>query len=70
MLYTIGRVLSILLLIAINVGIDILWFKVSAILGVLVLLAAAFFIYKVVVFAQKEKKVNAAPEYEILSNLN
>jgi len=72
MLYVIGRALSILCLVAINISINLLWFKVSAILGVIILLAISFVIYKTVVFSLEEKKKNKQQEasYEILNHLN
>jgi hypothetical protein len=70
MLYVIGRTLTILCLIAINVSVNILWFKISAILGIAVLLAVFFVVYKTAVLAIQEKKEQQDPSYEILNNLN
>ena len=46
MLYVIGRALSVICLLAINISVNLLWFKVSAILGIAVLLAILFVVYK------------------------
>lgn len=70
MLYVIGRALSILLLLAINISINLLWFKVSAILGVIVLLAVSFVVYKTIVIALEEKKKQNATNYDILNHPN
>jgi len=70
MLYVIGRALSILCLLAINVSINLLWFKVSVVLGIAVLLAVCFVVYKTLVFALEEKKKQTGVSYEILDNLN
>ena len=70
MLYVIGRVLSILCLLAINISVNLLWFKVSAVLGIIILLAISFVVYKTIDFAIKEKKAKTSAQYEILNHLN
>jgi hypothetical protein len=71
MLYVLGRAFSVLCLLAINVSINILWFKVSAILGVAILLVISFVVYRTIVFSLEEKKKHtAAFNPEILERLN
>lgn len=70
MLYLIGRTLSVLCLLAVNVSVNILWFKISVILGIVILLAISYVVYKTVVFALEEKKQRNATNYEILNHLN
>lgn len=70
MLYVIGRTLSILFLLAINISINVLWFKVSVILGIAILLAISFVVYKTIVLALEEKKKQQANSFEILNHLN
>ena len=70
MLYVIGRALSILCLLAINISINFLWFKVSVILGIAILLAISFVIYKTIVLALEEKKKQNVERFEILNHLN
>ena len=70
MLYVIGRTLSILCLLAINISINLLWFKVSVILGIAILLAISFVIYKTIVLALEEKKKRNVERLEILNHLN
>lgn len=71
MLYILGRALSVLCLLAINVSINILWFKVSAILGIAILIAISFVVYKTIVFALEEKKKHASTfNHELLDRLN
>jgi hypothetical protein len=70
MLYVIGRVLSILCLLAINISVNLLWFKLSAILGIAVLLAISFVVYKTIVFAIEERKAKKGVQYEILNHPN
>jgi hypothetical protein len=70
MLYILGRALSVLCLLAINVSINILWFKVSAILGIAILLAISFVVYKTIVFALEKKKHASTFNHEFLDGLN
>lgn len=70
MLYVIGRALSILCLLAINISINLLWFKVSAILGIAILLAISFVVYKTIALAIEEKKNQKTERFEILNHLN
>ena len=70
MLYVIGRALSILCLLAINISINVLWFKVSVILGIAILLAISFVVYKTIALAIEEKKKQKAGSFEILNHLN
>ncbi|ANE51748.1 hypothetical protein [Flavisolibacter tropicus] len=71
MLYVFGRALSVLCLLAINVSINIFWFKVSAFLGIAILLIISFVVYRTVALSVEEKKQReAAFNHETLKHLN
>lgn len=70
MLYVIGRALSILFIFLLNIAVNIVWFNISVVIGVAIVLATLFLIYKTVVFTLQEKKQRALPRYDILQNLN
>jgi positive regulator of sigma E activity len=70
MLYVIGRTLSILFLLAINISINLFWFKVSVILGIAILLAISFVVYKTIALSLEEKKKQKAISLDILNHLN
>lgn len=71
MLYVFGRVLSVLLLLAINVSINLLWFKVSAILGIAIMLAISFVVYRTIALSIEEKRQRDAHfNHEMLNRSN
>ncbi|HYH14680.1 MAG TPA: hypothetical protein VD794_05660 [Flavisolibacter sp.] len=70
MLYILVRILSILFLLAINISINLLWFKISAVLGIAILLAISFVVYKTISFALQERKAKNNFQYEILNHTN
>jgi hypothetical protein len=70
MLYVIGRVFSILFILTLKIAVDLFWFSVSPVMGVCIVLATLFLIYKTFVFLMQEKKERSFFKYTILNNMN
>lgn len=70
MLYFIGRILSIIGLMVMNITIDLLWFKMSAVMGIMILIFSALLIYKAIMVMRKVKTTKPTFKYDILKYMN
>ena len=70
MLYVIGRIFSVLLILALKIAIDVLWFTISPVMGIFIILATLFLVYRTISFILHEKKERNFLKYNILSHMN
>jgi hypothetical protein len=55
---------------AMKVTIDVLWFKISAVMGMTILIISAFIIYKAIMVIWKARVTKPSLKYDILKHMN